>query len=77
MSKSTDSRSARQRHLSSFSEYTRDIWHIEGKNNCSAAALSQTFVGNVQNGISYEALAESQQQGSLMRDYKTAVTGYE
>ena len=64
MAKISDPWSARQqRHLTSISEYTTDIRHIDSKANYVADALSWSVLSSIQLelGIDYAAMAVAQQ----------------
>ena len=64
MAKINDPWSPRQqRHLTSISQYTTDIRHIDGKDNCVADALSRSGLSSIQLelGVDYVAMAMAQQ----------------
>ena len=66
-----------QRHLAYISEFTTDVRHIAGKENCVADALSRNVINTVtaQLGIDYTAMALAQRDDEEMKAYRTAVTG--
>jgi transposase InsO family protein len=75
MAKISDPWSARQqRHLAYISEFTTDIQHISGKDNCVADTLSRPSIGTIHEGIDFEAMARLQKQDPDILAYHTAIT---
>ena len=77
MAKMSDPWSARQqRHLTSISEYTTDIRHIDGKANYVADALSRSVLSSIQLelGIDYAAMAVAQQADQELLALRAANT---
>lgn len=66
-----------QRHLAAISEFTTDIRHVSGKNNCVADALSRAVINNIMTEISidYSAMAKAQAEDAEIHDYRTSITG--
>ena len=66
-----------QRHLAAVSEFTTDIRHISGKDNCVADALSRTVINAITTelDIDYRAMALAQVEDPEIPSYRTAVTG--
>jgi cleavage and polyadenylation specificity factor subunit 1 len=65
-----------QRHLAAISEYTTDIRHISGKDNCVADALSRSAINAVmaEIDIDYSAMAEEQIKDPEITAYRTAIS---
>ena len=66
-----------QRQLAYISEFTTDVRHIAGKDNCVADALSRIEINNVttQLGVDYMAMASDQKKDEDVKAYRTAITG--
>ena len=66
-----------QRLLAYISEFTTDVRHIAGKDNCVADALSRTVIHSIatQLEIDYNEMATAQQADPEMVSYRTATTG--
>ena len=66
-----------QRHLAAISEFTTDVRHIAGKDNCVADALSRTVINAITSeiGIDYAAMAKAQVDDPEVTPYRTAITG--
>ena len=77
-SKIADPWSARQqRHLAYVSEYSTDIRHIDGKNNCVADALSRVRINTILHpvsGIDFIEMAAAQRENDDIAAYRTAIT---
>jgi len=65
-----------QRHLAAISEFTTDIRHVAGKDNCVADALSRSAVNAVMTeiDIDYTAMADSQASDPEITAYRTAIS---
>lgn len=65
-----------QRHLSAISEFTTDIRHVAGKDNCVADALSRNVINSVtaEVNIDYSAMAAVQVEDPEIAAYRTAIT---
>jgi len=65
-----------QRHLAYISEFTTDVRHVSGKDNCVADALSRNPISTVTThlGIDYSAMAQAQREDEEIPAYRTAVT---
>ena len=76
MSKISDPWTSRQqRHLAYISEFTTDIRHVKGKDNCVADTLSRATIDFIHEGIDYEAMAASQKKDPDVQAYRTALSG--
>jgi len=66
-----------QRHLAAVSEFTTDIRHVSGKDNCVADALSRTVVNAITTelDVDYRAMAAAQVEDPEIKAYRTAVSG--
>jgi cleavage and polyadenylation specificity factor subunit 1 len=66
-----------QRHLAAISEFTTDIRHIAGKDNCVADALSRATINAVtaEVDIDYTAMAAAQAKDPEITAFRTAITG--
>ena len=75
MAKATEPISARQAwHLAFINEYSTDIQHNSGKENCVADALSRSSISSVSIAIDYEQLTRDQAQDTEMDMYWTAIS---
>ena len=77
-SKSSEPWSPRQqRHLAAVSEFTTDIRHVAGKDNCVADALSRSVINSVTTeiDIDYSAMAAAQLEDPEIAAYRTAISG--
>ncbi len=70
-----------QRHLALVAEYTTDIWHIHGRNNTVADALSRVELGGGQAcmsaglpDIDIFGMAQTQKSDPAVQAYRTAIT---
>lgn len=65
-----------QRHLAAVSEFTTDIRHVSGKDNCVADALSRTLINAITTelDIDYKAMAAAQTEDPEISAYRTAIT---
>lgn len=65
-----------QRHLAAISEFTTDVRHIAGRDNCVADALSRNVINSITAEISidYAAMATAQAEDPEISAYRTAVT---
>ena len=66
-----------QRHLAAISEFTTDIRHVAGKDNCVADALSRSVINAITTelDIDYSAMAAAQANDPEIIAYRTAVSG--
>lgn len=66
-----------QRHLACISEYTTDVRHIAGRDNCVADALSRAVINTVHTelAIDFAAMAAAQQLDDCATEYCRAGTG--
>jgi cleavage and polyadenylation specificity factor subunit 1 len=65
-----------QRHLAAISEFTTDIRHVSGKDNCVADALSRTVISAITTeiDIDYAAMATAQVEDPEIPAYRTALS---
>lgn len=66
-----------QRHLAAVSDFTIDIRHVSGKDNCVADALSRTVINAITTelDIDYRSMALAQAEDPEIPAYRTDVTG--
>ena len=70
--KASDPWSSRQQYHFSYSEFTTDIRHVQGKENLVADALSRATISDVQLGIDYLTMATAQQEDAEVQACCTA-----
>ena len=76
MKKAADPWSARQqRHLAYISEFTTDLQHVSGKDNCAADCLSRAAASAVSLDLDYEAMARDQASDPSVRQLRDSDSG--
>ena len=65
-----------QRHLAAISEFTTDIRHVAGKDNCVVDALSRSVINAITTelDIDYSAMAAVRAKNPEIIAYRTAVS---